>query len=123
MLGIGGPELSERHAVDTARLLSRIHPACVRIRTFVPNSGTAMGDDYLAGRFTLMPAKDILRELRLLVLHITTPMYLLSEHWSDFIMFEANLPAEKAALLELIDKALELPEEAFRPLAICHERD
>ena len=119
MLGIGGPEFSQRHALETADLLNAIAPACVRIRTFVPTGGTALGDDYLQGRFTLMEPHDILREQRLMVTHITASMQLLSEHWSNFVRFNEQMPEGREALLDIIDQSLLLPRTAFRPTGLA----
>lgn len=123
MLGIGGERLSERHAVDTAALLNAMRPVCVRIRTFVPNEGTPLGEEYAQGRFTLLEPHAVLRELRLMVEYLQSPMRLLSEHWSDFIMFDARMPDEKEALLAMIDKALQLPRGAFRQTGLSSIRD
>lgn len=118
MLGIGGPELSERHAIETADLLNAVNPVCVRVRTYTPTEDTLMGEDYRQGRFILMEPHEILRELRLMVEQIQAPMQLLSEHWTNFIMFDAMLPEGKEDLLACIDKALLLPREQFRPIGI-----
>lgn len=120
MLGIGGPGLSERHAIETAELLKAIAPVCVRIRTFIPTEDTPMGEDYRQGRFILMEPHEILRELRLMVSRITAPMQLLSEHWSDFVAFDVHLPQDKDKALEIIDAALHLPRECFRPTGITN---
>lgn len=122
MLGMGGPELSDLHADSTASLLCAVRPVCVRIRTLVPNTETPLGDDYLAGRFMLMEPYAVLRELRRMVEHITGPMRLLSEHWSNFARFDASLPEDLDDLLALIDEALILPRDAFRETGICAER-
>ena len=119
MLGIGGPELSQRHALETADLLNAISPACVRIRTFVPTGGTPMGEDYRQGRFTLMEPHDILCEQRLMVTHITRPVRLLSEHWSNFVRFDQHMPEGRDALLDIIEQALLLPRTAFRPTGLA----
>lgn len=119
MLGIGGPDLSQRHALETADLLNAITPVCVRIRTFVPTDGTPMGEDYRQGRFILMEPHAVLRELRLMVTHITGSMQLLSEHWSNFVMFDQRLPEGREALLGIIDQALLLPRDAFRSTGLA----
>lgn len=114
MLGIGGKKYSAEHAVMTGRLISAIEPACVRIRTFVPKTGTELGKDYLNGTFVLMGPHDILRELRLMVENITGKTRLLSEHWTDFVLFDAHMPEARGPLLEYIDKHLAMPEASFR---------
>lgn len=122
MLGIGGLSLSRAHALETAALLNAIRPACVRIRTFVPHTETPMGDDYLAGRFILLEPYAILHELRVLVENLHAPMHLLSEHWSNFILFAATMPEDQGALLALISDALQQPRSVFRQIGICGER-
>lgn len=118
MLGIGGMELSHEHAVKTAELLNVINPACVRIRTFVAKEGTELGIAYHEGRFALMEPHDILYELRTMTEHITGRMQLLSEHWTDFIHFTAQMPEAKSGLLAYIDEALAKPRSAFRATGI-----
>ena len=54
MLGIGGPELSRRHALAPAGLLNDIEPECVRIRTYMPKGDSPLGNAYLQGGFRLM---------------------------------------------------------------------
>ena len=122
MLGIGGRDLSERHALTTAELLNEIEPVCVRIRTYMPKEDTPLGHDYLQGRFILMEPHEILRELRLMVENISGRMQLLSEHWSDFIMFNAYLPEAKEELLKYIDQALTQPRESFRVTGLSKGR-
>ncbi|MDR2891693.1 MAG: radical SAM protein [Deltaproteobacteria bacterium] len=122
MLGIGGQEHSREHALSTAGLLNAICPECVRIRTFVVKNGTEIGADYLNGRFMLMKPHNILRELRLLAENIEGRMQLLSEHWTNFIHFNAMLPEAKLQLLEHIDKHLLIAEQEFRPIGISAEK-
>ncbi len=122
MLGIGGPHYSQKHAVGTADLLNAIEPVCVRIRTFLPKKETPLGDDYLQGSFALMEPHQILAELRLMVEHITGRMQLLSEHWSDFILFNAYMPEAKEELLKYIDAALAEPRESYRQVGLSEGR-
>ena len=122
MLGIGGRAYSQAHALATAELLNAIEPQCVRLRTFLPKKDTPLGDDYLQGNFILMEPHEILFELRLMVEHISGRMQLLSEHWSDFILFNAYMPEAKDALLEYIDQALTQPRETYRQIGLTEGR-
>ncbi|MDR2892321.1 MAG: radical SAM protein [Deltaproteobacteria bacterium] len=118
MLGIGGAELSERHARETAEVINLIHPAGVRIATFIPQYSTELGQDCLDGNFTLMGPHAVIRELRLLIESIDIPVHILCSHWSNFIQFEAILPLGKQKLLRIIDEALYLDESQFRLVGI-----
>ena len=118
MIGLGGKELSERNAVETSRILNKMKPLCVRVRTFVPYFHTQMGDDYLHGRFTLLNPHEALCELRKLVENIHENIFFLGEHWSNFIFFGVQLPEGKEKLLAGIDAALQKSLVAFRPTGI-----
>lgn len=119
MLGIGGKEHSEEHAIMTGNLINAIEPDCVRIRTFIPKVGTELGTDYLNRKFSLLGPHETLRELRIMIEHVTGTTRLLSEHWSDFVLFDAYMPEAKQPLLEHIDQHLAMPEEMFRDVGIA----
>ena len=129
MIGVGGLDLSERHAVDTGEVLNSIRPYCVRVRTYVPYFGTPMGEDYMTGRFRLLNAHEALQEMRLLVQTIREKTFLLGEHWSNFMTFGIQMPDGKDKFIAKIDELLERPLSSFRPVGItdCHatatERD
>lgn len=118
MLGIGGMKYSLENAQGTAQAINAIEPGCVRVRTFMPKHGTELGDAYISGSFILPGPHAIMRELWLMVSKITARTRLLSEHWSNFILFDAYMPEAKEALLAYIDKHLAMPESEFRPIGI-----
>ncbi|GHU06392.1 coproporphyrinogen III oxidase [Alphaproteobacteria bacterium] len=60
MAGLGGMEMSEGHARDSARVLNDVNPDFIRIRTFAPSEGTPMGDEFRAGELSVMEPHDIL---------------------------------------------------------------
>ena len=122
MLGIGGKKYSSEHAKMTAEILNKLQPACVRIRTFVPKAGTDLGADYLNGTFTLLSPHEILHELYHLVELVTEKNRLLSEHWSDFVLFDASMPDTRELVLELIRQHLAMPESSFRTVGIAEGR-
>lgn len=122
MLGIGGRSYSIPHAEATAHLLNLIQPECVRIRTFIPKKGTPLGDAYMEGNFQLPGVHETIRELRLLVSRITARTRLLSEHWSNFILFDAYMPEARLELLKYIDRHLLMPESAFRKTGMDEAR-
>ena len=116
MIGCGGKDLSEDNARDTASVLNICKPATVRIRTFAPKLGTAMGDDYMDGRFILLDHHEALRELRWFVEQLDCATELRGDHWTNFVNLRGHLPRDKEKILTILDEALEMPPERFRPL-------
>lgn len=114
MLGIGGREESQAHSLATAQVINALEPGCVRIRTFIPKTDTEIGEAYLTGQFSLLSAHETIAELRNLVQNINARTSLMSEHWSNFVLFQAFMPGAKEQLLAHIDKHLAMPESAFR---------
>ncbi|MGB5231720.1 MAG: radical SAM protein [Desulfoprunum sp.] len=67
MPGLGGRDMSEQHARNTARALNAINPHYIRSRPFRPIPGTPMYDQYRAGELTLQTPEEQLREIELMV--------------------------------------------------------
>jgi len=62
ILGIGGRERSQDHAVQTANVLNRIGPDFIRLRTFVPKINTPLLREVNSGTFNMLGPHGILRE-------------------------------------------------------------
>ena len=118
LTGLGGLELLEGHALDSAAVLNAVAPEFIRIRTYTPMPGTPMGEDFAAGRFLLPEPYDALHELRLLVENLNTPSQFFSDHWLNFADIHGILPKDKDRMLSCIDRALALPRDAFRPTGL-----
>jgi len=67
MAGIGGRELSEEHAKETARLLNIIEPDFIRVRTFAMHPLSPMQKMVRDGSFIIMTDEEVVREIRLLI--------------------------------------------------------
>lgn len=116
LTGIGGKDRSREHAINSARVLNQICPDFIRIRTFVPQPGTPLYDDYMAGNFQLLTAHEALQENRLLVEHLECEgSVLLSDHIANFCNINGLLMRDKEKMLKEIDMLLELDETCFRP--------
>lgn len=114
LIGIGGLELSEPHALHSAELLNQMHPDFIRLRTLVPRPETPLWQEWQEGRFQLLTAHQALAETRLLVANLEGPGLLLSDHAANYCNVEGWLPQDKPAMLQAIDRALALPARAFR---------
>ena len=118
ILGIGGQTGSRAHALETARVLNQISPHFIRLRTFVPKTGTPLLQDVNDGKFKMAGPHDILRETALLIGELQVNSYLASDHYTNYLNIEGKLPGAGEELLEKIRQALQKPESEFRPFFI-----
>jgi radical SAM superfamily enzyme YgiQ (UPF0313 family) len=107
LLGIAGREGSLRHAKATGKLLSDMDPNYVGALTVMVTPGTPLDQDYREGRFELPNEKEILEELREMIVYTDLSKGLFfSNHASNYLPIKARLPRGKAEALAVIDKAL-----------------
>jgi len=121
ILGIGGKERSEPHAIETARVLNQIEPDFIRLRTFVPKVNTPLLEDVEKGVFQMLGPHEVLEETAVLIKGIEASSYLASDHYTNYINLEGRLPKAKTRLLEQIETALKRDEASFRPFFIGME--
>lgn len=122
VLGLGGPRLSKRHAIQTARLIDRIQPRFASALTLMlaprrPTYFDAFGDP----RWRLLRPEETLVECHHLIEHIESKGIIFhSNHASNYLPLKGTLQKDKARMLSQIDSALENPEhlvsESFRRL-------
>lgn len=118
ILGLGGPELTKEHALDTASAINEIEPDFVRLRTLVPKINTLLLHQIKKGKFRLLSPHEVLKETRLLIENIECETLIISDHYTNYINLEGRLPQDKKRLLKEIDIALTWPEDRFRPFFI-----
>jgi radical SAM superfamily enzyme YgiQ (UPF0313 family) len=114
LVGSGGIELWQQHAINSGKVLSEINPHFIRLRTLVPDRGTPLYQDWEAGSFTLPRAHQALREVRLMIEHLTGTGEVLSDHISNYWNVHGSLPQDKEKMLAQIDGALAIPEQSLR---------
>ena len=118
ILGIGGQDRSETHARETARVISEMQPAVVRLRTFVPKVNTPLLADVQAGRFQMLSPHQVLTETMALLAQITAPTLVTSDHYTNYLDVAGRLPEDRDAMLEALRRALGRDESTFRPFFI-----
>lgn len=107
LLGIAGRTRSRIHAVATGKVLSAMDPDYVGALSLMLVPNTPLYADYRAGRFPLLGAEEMLRELRAMFAHTDLSRGLFhANHASNYLPIRARLPKDKAAVLALIDEAL-----------------
>ena len=114
MVGIGGQERSEAHAQETARVISAMQPAVVRLRTFVPKVNTPLLTEVQAGRFQMLSPHQALTETINLLSQITTPTQITSDHYTNYLDIAGRLPEDRDAMLQALRRALVRDDSIFR---------
>jgi hypothetical protein len=118
MPGLGGQELSERHARDSAAVLNDINPDFIRLRTLALRRNSPLLAQAKEGRFTELSEDGVVAEIALLVTNLHCDSRLVSDQMSNLLYaVEGQLPQDKEKILQVIDAYLQQPEPerlAFR---------
>lgn len=104
--GLGGPELLERHAVETAEAFNAMNPEYIGMLTLMVEPGTPLYDWVQSGSFRLLTPPQVLRETRLLMEHLDSPGSVFRmNHASNYLTLKGTLNADRDAMLARIDQA------------------
>ena len=113
--GLGGPELMEAHAVDTAKALNAMNPEYIGILTLVVEDGTPLQDWVREGKFHLLTPAQVLHETKLMVESFDSPGSVFRmNHASNYLSLKGTLNEDKEAMLAQIRRA-EQHMETLRP--------
>jgi len=114
ILGLGGRERTDVHAVETAKVISAQNPEYAAGLTLMVEPDSLIEKDLDSGRLTLLEPNEALLELRKIVenLEVTNTVFR-TNHASNYITFGGSLPKDRALLLAQIDKGLK--EGGYRP--------
>jgi radical SAM superfamily enzyme YgiQ (UPF0313 family) len=108
ILGLGGTEGSQKHALGTAKILSDIDPDFAGALTVMLVPGTPLHRDWEEGRFELINPFQSLAELKTIIENASfTDCFFTANHASNYLPIKARLPQQKAAVLKLINEVLE----------------
>jgi radical SAM superfamily enzyme YgiQ (UPF0313 family) len=121
ILGLGGLERSEAHALATAQAINAIEPDFIRLRTLVPKVNTLLLHQIKKGMFQLLTPHEVLVETRRFIENLRCRSTLTSDHYTNYLNLAGNLPEDKERLLAEIEQALRWEESRFRPFFIGTE--
>jgi radical SAM superfamily enzyme len=113
MPGVGGKDLSLENARETARVLNRIRPDFVRVRTFALPPGSPMEAMAQKGSFKPMNDLEIVTEIRELLVNLEEmPSHFRCADFSLNLLMHVDgyLDRDRTAMLEALDSFLALPE-------------
>jgi len=112
--GLGGREMSEGHALDSARVLNAINPHFIRLRTLTLGPKIPLWEDFHGpeARLTRQTDAEIVAEIRRFIEALEG---ITSRVVSDHIMnllgdLEGQLPGDRERLLAMCDRFLGLDE-------------
>ena len=118
MPGLGGTQMWQNHALNTAEVLNQINPHYVRSRPFYALPGTPLHDDLQAGKLTLLSPVEQLLELKQMMEALTITSRVCFDHagnyWKDQdrnLLFSHDyegykFPEEKEKVLARIEVGL-----------------
>ena len=117
LLGVGGIELSLKHARDTGKVLSAMDPDYVGALTLMIVPGTPIDAELRAGRFTIPSPFGLIKELEEMVAGCEfTNCFFASNHPSNYLSLRIKMPGEKQGALNHIRTVIELGDSAvLRP--------
>jgi len=123
MTGLGGQDLWEAHARNTARVLNEINPDYIRSRPFFPIAGSSMHEAYEAGEFEMLTPRGQLIELKLFIEGLDFDAKVCFDHagnyWrsaGDGLLFNHGyegyqFPQKKAWVLQRIEDGIQVQED------------
>ena len=104
--GLGGPELLERHAVETAKAFNAMDPEYIGMLTLMVEPGTPLHDWLHEGKFHLLDQAQVLRETRILMENLDSPGSVFRmNHASNYLVLKGTLNGDQATMLAEIDRA------------------
>ncbi len=107
ILGLGGPEGSRRHALETARVLSEIDPEYVGALTLTLVPGTPLHAQFELNEFTPLSPFQSLDELKMMIENTSfSDCFFSSMHASNYLSIRGQLPRDKDKMLRELERVL-----------------
>lgn len=121
MPGLGGRKWSERHALESARVLNEINPDFIRLRSLRVGPRCPLYERVMSGDFEPLDEDEMVAEIGLFVENLDCTAYLASDQMVNLLWeVEGQLPEKKQEMLGTI--AAHLSKEPMERLAFCLER-
>ncbi len=111
--GLGGEKWSKEHAEETAKVLNRINPQFIRLRTLQVRRDTELYEMMKRGEFKPIGDEDILKEIRVFIEHLDgIESTIVSDHILNLLEeLEGTLPEDRGKLIAIIDRYFSLSDE------------
>lgn len=108
--GLGGSELSEQHAINSARLMNAAQPEYLSTLVVTLPLGTERMDKAYDGRFSLPNQAGLFNEMHTLLSHLTLEKTIFrSDHASNYLVLKGILGKDKSRLISEVEQAINHP--------------
>ena len=112
--GLGGRDRLEQHAVASGRLISAVKPEYVSILTLMLEPGTPLYEQHKAGKFELLTADEVAREMVLFLENADSQGSIFrSNHASNYVPLGGTLNQDTPKLLAQLHQVME--QRAYKP--------
>ena len=102
--GLGGRELWKEHAVDSATMISEMHPSYASWLTLMLDPSAPVTQDIAEGRFELLKPAEVLEEMDVMLSHIDMPE---GSTCVFRLSLKGDLPKDKERMLAVVRQAKE----------------
>jgi radical SAM superfamily enzyme YgiQ (UPF0313 family) len=114
ILGLGGVEGSEKHALETAKVLSQIDPDYAGALTLTLVPGTPLYEKWQEGKFHPITPFRSLEELKIMIENSSfTNCFFSSMHASNYLSVRGTLPQDQKKMLKQLDTVLASKDPAL----------
>ncbi|GAA5316115.1 MAG: radical SAM protein [Candidatus Pelagadaptatus aseana] len=108
--GLGGPELSEQHARNSARLMNAAQPDYLSTLVVEFPMGSERFAAPFNGRWRKLEQMELFREMQVLLTELELNKTIFrSDHASNYLVLKGVLGKDKQALLDQVQTAIERP--------------
>lgn len=108
--GLGGPELSERHAVNSARLMNAAQPDYLSTLVVELPHGAERFSKNFAGRWRKLSKTELFVEMQTFLTHLELKNTIFrSDHASNYLILKGILGKDKHKLLTTVQTAISQP--------------
>jgi radical SAM superfamily enzyme YgiQ (UPF0313 family) len=114
ILGLGGVEGSEHHALETAKILTEVDPDYAGALTLTLVPGTPLYEQWEQGKFHPISPFRSLEELRIIIENSSfTDCFFSSMHASNYISVRGKLPQDKERMLRELEAVLAVKDPSL----------
>ena len=108
--GLGGPELSEQHALNSAKLMNAAQPDYLSTLVVEFPSGSERFEKAFEGRWRKLGKLELFREMQVLLSNLQLDKTIFrSDHASNYLVLKGVLGKDKDKLLSIVNTAINQP--------------